>query len=149
MQGTQRKIVQAISYEVLALLIVAPALVWVFGNNLLHSGLVALATSLIAVTWNMLFNDLFERWEARQHRPQRTFWRRVLHACGFEAGLLIFTTPLLAYGLDISWWQALLSDLVLMAFYLVYALFFHWAFDLLFGPPAATLGEPVSGKSIA
>lgn len=145
MQGIQRKIVQAISYEVLALLIVAPALVWVFGNNLLHSGLVALVTSLIAVTWNMLFNSLFESWEARQLRPQRTFRRRVLHACGFELGLLIFTTPLLAYGLGISWWEALLSDLVLMAFYLVYALFFQWGFDIIFGPPAATLVEPVSG----
>jgi uncharacterized membrane protein len=144
MQGTRRKIVQAISYEVLALLVVAPFLFWLFDNSLLLSGAVAVATSLIAVSWNMLFNSIFERWEARQTKPQRTFRRRVLHALGFELGLLLFTTPLLAYGLDISWWQALLGDLAILLFYLVYALFFQWGFDLIFDPPAATLGEPVN-----
>lgn len=144
MQGTRRKIVQAISYEVLALLVVAPFLFWLFDNSLLLSGAVAVATSLIAVSWNMLFNSIFERWEARQAKPQRTFRRRVMHALGFELGLLLFTTPLLAYGLDISWWQALLGDLAILLFYLVYALFFQWGFDLIFDPPAATLGEPVN-----
>jgi uncharacterized membrane protein len=144
MQGIQRKVVQAVSYEVLALLVVAPVLVWVFGNSLMVSGAVALATSLIAVAWNMLFNGWFEAWEARQLHPQRTPRRRVMHALGFEIGLLLFTTPLLAFGLDIGWWQALLSDLLLMLFYLVYAFFFQWGFDLLFGPPAATLGGPAS-----
>ena len=144
MQGTRRKIVQAISYEALALLVVAPFLFWLFDNSLLISGAVALATSLLAVSWNMLFNAMFERWEARQVKPQRTFRRRVLHALGFELGLLLFTTPLLAYGLDISWWQALFSDLAILMFYLVYALFFQWGFDLIFDPPAATLGEPAN-----
>ena len=141
MQGLQRKIVQAVSYELIALLLVAPFLVWLFGNSLLVSGAVALAISLVAVIWNMLFSAMFEDWEARQARPQRTFGRRVRHALGFELGLLLFTTPLLAYGLDISWWQALFSDLLLMLFYLLYALIFQWGFDLIFGPPAATLGE--------
>jgi len=144
MQGIQRKVVQAVSYELLALLIVAPLLVWVFENGLLLSGMVALATSLVAVAWYMLFSTLFEAWEARQLRPKRTFKRRILQASGFEVGLLVFTTPLLAYGLDISWWQALISDLLLMLFYLIYALFFQWGFDLIFGPPAATLGAPAN-----
>lgn len=140
MQGKQRKVVQAVSYELLALVFVAPLATWVFGSSLLHSGLVALATSLVALSWNMLFNTGFEAWEARQRRPQRTFGRRVLHALGFELGLLLFTVPLIAFGLDISWWQALISDFALMLFFLLYALGFQWGFDLLFGPPAATLG---------
>jgi uncharacterized membrane protein len=143
MQGVQRKIVQAISYEVLALLVVAPFLFWLFDNSLLVSGAVALAMSLIAVTWNMLFSSMFEAWEARQERPKRTFGRRVLHALGFELGLVLFTIPLFVFGLGISWSQALISDLVILLFYLVYALFFQWGFDLIFGPPAATLGEQV------
>ena len=144
MQGMQRKITQAVSYEALALVLVAPLMVWVFDSSLLHSGMLALLISLVAVTWNMLFNGWFEAWEARQLHPQRTPRRRVMHALGFEIGLLLFTTPLLAFGLDIGWWQALLSDLLLMLFYLVYAFFFQWGFDLLFGPPAATLGGPAS-----
>ena len=142
MQGMQRKITQAVSYEALALVLVAPLMVWVFDSSLLHSGMLALLISLVAVTWNMLFNAMFEAWEAHQRKPQRTVRRRVLHARGFELGLLLFTTPLLVYGLDIGWWQALISDLLLMLFYLVYAFCFQWGFDLLFDPPAATLGAP-------
>lgn len=140
MQGKQRKVVQAVSYELLALLFIAPLAAWVFDSSLVVSGAVALGVSLLAVCWSMLFNSLFEGWEARQLRPQRTFKRRVLHALGFEFGLLLFTVPLIAFGLSISWWQALLSDFSLMLFFLVYALFFQWVFDLLFGPPSATLG---------
>ena len=142
MQGKQRKVVQAVSYELLALLFIAPLAAWVFDNSLAVSGAVALAlaVSLLAVSWSMLFNTLFEGWEARQLRPQRTFRRRVLHALGFELGLLLASVPLIAFGLGISWWQAILSDLSLMLFFLVYALFFQWGFDLLFGPPSATLG---------
>lgn len=140
MQGRKRKIVQAISYELLALVFVVPAAAWVFGSGLALSTLVAVAVSLTAVLWNMVFNSLFEAWEARQRRPRRTLGRRVLHALGFEVGLLLFTVPLIAYGLAIDWWQALLADFSLMLFFLVYAFVFQWGFDLLFGPPAATLG---------
>ena len=59
MQGKQRKVVQAVSYELLALIFVAPLATWVFGSSLLQSGLVALAISLVAVSWNMLFNAQF------------------------------------------------------------------------------------------
>jgi uncharacterized membrane protein len=139
MQGKQRKVVQAISYELLALVFIVPLAAWVFENSLAVSGAVAVAVSLLAVAWNLLFNTLFEGWEARQPSPQRTFKRRMLHAVGFELGLLLATVPLIAFGLGIGWWQAIISDLSLMLFFLVYALFFQWGFDLLFGPPAATL----------
>ena len=140
MQGKKRKVVQAVSYEALALLFIVPLAHWVFDSGLLLSSVVGVGVSLIAVSWSMVFNSLFEQWEARQSDPTRTMRRRVIHALAFEVGLIAFTTPFIAYGLDIHWWQALLSDLVLMAFYLVYAFFFHWGFDRLFGVPVATLG---------
>ncbi|MBX9914015.1 MAG: PACE efflux transporter [Pseudomonadaceae bacterium] len=142
MQGKQRKVVQAISYELLALLCIVPLTAWVFDSGLAVSAGVAVAVSLLAVSWSMLFNTLFEGWEARQLRPQRTFKRRMLHALGFELGLLLATVPLIAFGLGISWWQAIVSDFVLLLFFLVYALLFQWGFDLVFGPPVATQGLP-------
>ena len=147
MQGKQRKVVQAVSYETLALLFIVPLAHWVFDSGLLLSGAVGVGVSLIAVSWSMAFNSLFERWEARQANPQRTLRRRVIHALGFEVGLIAFSTPFIAVGLNIPLWQALVSDLVLMAFYLVYAFFFHWGFDRVFGPPAATLGKPHYGAA--
>jgi uncharacterized membrane protein len=142
MQGTQRRIVQAVSYELLALLCIVPLAVWVFDSSVAVSTGVAVVVSLLAVAWNMLFNSLFEGWEARQRRPQRTFKRRLLHALGFELGLLLATVPVIAIGLGISWWEAIVSDFILLLFFLLYALVFQWGFDLLFGPPAATQGLP-------
>ncbi|WP_137819564.1 PACE efflux transporter [Pseudomonas sp. 2FG] len=139
MQGKKRKVVQAISYELVALLFITPVVAWVFERGLAGSGLVTLALSLLAMGWNMLFNTLFEAWEARQANPQRTFRRRVLHAMGFELGLMSLSVPLIAFGLGIHWWEALLADFSLVIFFLFYALFFQWCFDLIFGLPASTL----------
>jgi uncharacterized membrane protein len=43
----------------------------------------------------------------------------------------------MAWWLDVSWWTALLLDLGLLLFFLVYTFVFTWAFDRLFGLPAA------------
>jgi uncharacterized membrane protein len=139
MQGKKRKVVQAISYELVALLFITPAMALVFDGGLMLSGALALALCLVAMAWNMVFNSLFEAWEKRQPRPQRTVARRVLHAVAFELGLLVMTVPMLVWALNIGWWQALVTDFSLMLFFLLYAFVFQWGFDLLFGVPSATL----------
>lgn len=141
MQGKKRKVVQAISYEVVALVFITPALAWVYGGGLAASGALAVALCVTAMLWNMVFNSLFEAWEARQRRPERTVSRRVLHAILFELGLLLMTVPMLVWALEIGWWQALVTDFSLMLFFLLYAFVFQWGFDLLFGVPAATLAK--------
>ena len=45
--------------------------------------------------------------------------------------------PTIAWWLDISLWQALLMDLGLVVFFLVYTFVFNWAFDAIFGLPAS------------
>jgi len=141
MQGKKRKVVQAISYEAVALLFITPALAWVYDGGLAASGALAVALCVTAMLWNMAFNSLFEAWEARQQRPERTVARRVLHAITFELGLLLMTVPMLVWALQIGWWQALATDFSLMLFFLLYAFVFQWGFDLLFGVPSATLGK--------
>ncbi|WP_438877819.1 PACE efflux transporter, partial [Bacillus cereus group sp. Bce038] len=83
----------------------------------------------IAMSWNMAYNWLFERWEARQHKRERTLLRRLLHALGFEGGLVLILLPLVAYWLDVSLWAALLTNLALFVFFFVYAFVFQWGFD--------------------
>jgi uncharacterized membrane protein len=139
MQGKKRKVVQAVSYELVALIFITPAMAWVFKSGLALSGALGLALCLVAMAWNMLFNSLFEAWEKRQRKPQRTAARRVLHAITFELGLLLMTVPMLVWALNLGWWQALATDFSLMLFFLLYAFVFQWGFDLLFGVPSATL----------
>jgi uncharacterized membrane protein len=135
MQGAKRKVVQALLYELIGALFVSPVIAFAFDESMVYSGTLALLLSLVALSWNMLFNGLFEYWEARQKRRTRTLGRRLLHSLGFEGGLALLLVPLMAWWLDISWLQALVADLGLLLFFFFYAFAFQWAFDLLFGVP--------------
>ena len=59
------RVLQALGFEGLALLICTPLLVWITGRPALEMGAVTLAISLLALTWNMIFNSLFDRLKVR------------------------------------------------------------------------------------
>ena len=139
MQGAKRKVVQALLYELIGALFVSPVIAFAFDESMVYSGTLAMLLSLVALSWNMLFNGLFEYWEARQKRRTRTLGRRLLHSLGFEGGLALMLVPLMAWWLDISWLQALVADLGLLLFFFFYAFAFQWAFDLLFGVPTSAV----------
>ncbi|KWC47309.1 hypothetical protein WL51_26320 [Burkholderia ubonensis] len=138
MQGLPRKITQAILYEAIAIACISPAIAALFGEGLVYSGALSAAMSAIALLWNMVYNTLFERWEATRVQRTRTLGRRIIHACGFEGGLIFILVPVVAWWLDISWFDAFLVDLGLFAFFFCYAFVFQWAFDRVFDVPAAT-----------
>jgi len=145
LQGPLRKVVHATLFEIAAVVIVGLGLSWLFNQDVNQTGGLAIATSLIAMAWNMAFNTGFEAWERRQADRRRTVRRRVAHAIGFEGGMVAMTLPLIAWWLGIGWWEALLTDLGLMAFFLVYAFAFNWAFDRVFGLPASA--QPAASES--
>jgi uncharacterized membrane protein len=130
-----RRVFQALLYEAIAVAIVAPVLTWVFDHPPLSSLALTLLTSLVALSWNYVYNALFERWEARQAVKGRSAARRLLHSAGFEIGLVVMLVPLLAWWLEVTLWQALVADLGLMAFFFAYTIVFTWAFDRVFGLP--------------
>ena len=135
MQGLRRKIIHALSFEAIAIALLTLGLS-LFGLAEAHQGMaLSLALSVTAMVWNVAFNALFERWEARQTSRARTLRRRVAHALGFEGGLMVLTVPIIAHMLGMGWWEAVLADLAMMAFFLVYTFAFNWAFDRLFGLP--------------
>ncbi len=137
LQGIWRRVVYISLYEVLAIALAGLGLMLMSGESLVASGALATATSAVAVVWNLVFNSLFERWEARQPVKGRSVKRRVAHAVVFEAGLVLMLVPLIAWWLGIGLWQALVMDLALVVFFLVYTFAFNWAFDAVFGLPAS------------
>ena len=140
MQGIKRRVVYITLYEAIAIVAASIGLAVMSGQGLGHSGALAVIASVIAVVWNLAFNALFERWEARQAVRGRSVWRRIAHAIGFEGGLVMFLVPTFAWWLDISLMQALVMDLGLVIFFLVYTFVFNWAFDAVFGLPASASG---------
>ena len=53
----------------------------------------------------------------------------MIHAFGFELGLILIVIPLAAWWLSISLWQAFVLDIGLVLFYLPYAFFYNLAYD--------------------
>lgn len=137
MQGPLRKVFQAVTYEAIALLFIAPAIAYTYNGDLQYSAVFSLWLSAFALVWNMAYNALFEYWEARQPQRTRNFMRRAMHAIGFEGGLALLLIPFIAWWLDISVQQALLTDLALLGFFLIYAFVFQYCFDKVFDVPAS------------
>lgn len=142
MQGIQRKIVFVSLYELFAIAFSSAGLALLSDSGLGHASVAAVAASVIAVVWNLVYNTLFERWEARQATKGRSVLRRVAHAVGFEGGLVITLVPLFAWWLEISLWQAFVLDLGLIVFFLIYTFVFNLAFDRVFGLPSSAEPAP-------
>ena len=139
LQGTRRRVLYVGLYELLAIAIVTVVLLVFTGEGPGSAGGLAVGSSAIAIGWNLVFNALFEAWERRQPVRGRGVARRVAHAIGFEGGLLLWLVPFIAWWLGVSLWQALLLDVGLLVFFLIYTFVFTWVFDRLFGLPASAV----------
>lgn len=137
LQGPWRRVVFVTLYELIAIVAATVGFMLFTGQGAAHSGVISVVSSALAVLWNVAFNHLFERWESRQAKRGRSLARRVAHAIGFEGGLALLLVPLLAWWFGVGLWQALVMDIGLMVFFLVYTFVFNWGFDRLFGLPAA------------
>lgn len=125
---SKRRIVHALSYELILLLMIAVALSFIFNLPLELTGGLGITMAITSVLWNMLFNHYFEKFEAK-HGLKRDIKVRILHAIGFEGGLMLATIPMVAYALQISLWQAIVLDFAMTLCILVYTFVFQWVYD--------------------
>lgn len=111
MQGLKRRVIQAISYEIILLNLFIPIVTLVFKQPVMHRATLGMSLTILALLWNMIFNYGFEKWEVRQGWYTRGLKQRLLHALGFEGGLLILGVPVIAYFLEISLLEAIIADI--------------------------------------
>jgi uncharacterized membrane protein len=137
MSPITRRVLQAVLYEVIAIAVVGPVLSVAFDEPQGSTFGLAVVLSTIALTWNYVFNWIFERWESRRSVRGRSFARRLAHGAGFEGGLVVILVPVMSLWLDISPAAAFVANLGLLVFFFVYAIAFTWAFDQVFGLPAS------------
>jgi len=126
----------AISFEIIALILVIPAGAILFDVPLHDFGVVGIVSATLATLWNLGYNVLFDL--ALQRLTGTTLKSRivrVLHALAFEAGLLMVLLPFIAWYLGITLWDAFGLDIALAAFYLVYSYVFNLIYDTLFPLP--------------
>ncbi|MEQ5825994.1 PACE efflux transporter [Sulfitobacter sp. NFXS29] len=136
MRSTADRIRHALSFEVLALLIVTPMGAWLFDKPLHEIGVVTIVSASIATGWNYLYNLGFDHALRRlRGTVRKTVLIRVLHAVIFEIGLLFVLMPFIAWYLSISLMEAFLIDVSFALFYLIYAFVFNWVYDVIFPVP--------------
>ncbi len=123
----------AFLFEILAIGLCAPVAAWAMGKSLFEMGVLTAVIAWIALLWNMVYNAGFDRLENHMGWT-RTLRLRVVHALGFETGLILIVIPLAAWWLDISLWQAFVLDIALVLFYLPYAFFYNLGYDKARGP---------------
>ncbi|RKF17184.1 PACE efflux transporter [Roseovarius spongiae] len=138
MRSTADRIRHALSFEIIALLIIIPVWSLGFGKPMQDIGVVAAVSSAIATAWVYVFNGLFDRVMLRlAGHLDKSFRLRILHTLLFEAGMLIVLLPFLMWYLELTLVEAFLLDVSFTIFYLVYTFVFNWLYDVVFPPPPA------------
>ncbi len=130
-------------FEIGGLLLITPPFVWLSGVAPDKSVALLAALALLAAVWNGLYNTAFDWIEGRLtgRRADRRPWRlRVLHAAGFESGLLLMSLPIIVWWTGMAWPAALVADLGLASAYVIYAFAFNVGYDRLF--PIADAAPP-------
>ncbi|MCF4994405.1 multidrug/biocide efflux PACE transporter [Pseudomonas syringae] len=124
------RVLQAIGFELLAVVICTPLLAWIMDKPLLDMGVATVAIAVLALAWNVVFNSAFDRL-LKHWNIERNAWIRGVHALLFEGGLIVLGVPLVAWWLSISLWQAFLLDIGILLFFLPYTYAYHWGYDVI------------------
>ena len=128
----------ALSFEIIGLAIFTPLATLAFDKPALDMGMIGLISATVATLWNFVFNMGFDRAMIRRTgSAAKSVPVRILHTLMFEGGLIVLLIPMIAWYLGITLWQALVMDIAIVAFYLVYTFFFNVAYDRVYPLPEA------------
>ncbi|MBG2912927.1 PACE efflux transporter [Proteus cibarius] len=126
-----RKLVYAITFETLAILL-STVLLAILSQSQSHNSLpVAIAVSVIALIWNYIFNSFFELIESKLRIKKRTVMVRLTHAISFELGLFFFTIPLYMWWYNVGFIKAISMEVTILVFFFIYTYLFTLVFDKL------------------
>lgn len=147
MRTLKDRIRHTVMFEGIALTLLAVFGAWITGHAPTELGVLGLMMSLIAMSWNLVYNWMFDQWDNRvRDMAPRGVGLRIVHALLFEGGLLIVGLFVIAWWLSMTYWDAFMLDIGLSVFFLAYAFVFNWAYDVVFPVPrrAADIADGVS-----
>ena len=137
MRTTADRIRHSLLFELIGLVTCTPLASWILDKGLVQIAALSIMLSLTAMCVNYIYNLLFDLTLVRLGRPVnvRPIWMRVIHAMLFEASLLFFTIPMVAWWLDMTLLTAFLTDMGFTLFFLIYAFVYNWVYDVVFPMP--------------
>lgn len=125
---TKKRLIHAVVYEAILWVLITYGISYFFTLPFEESGLLIFIMCSISVVWNMIFNVLYEKAE-KKYKFKRTVFFRILHAVGFEGGLMLITAPMFAYALNMSLLDAFLLDFGITNCIFVYTFIYQWCYD--------------------
>lgn len=122
------RIFHACTFEFFAIIFTMLIGIFLLNKPISSMGIVSVLISVTALLLNILFNWLFDKLFpfVNGNRPVKI---RILHALGFEATLVLFTVPMLAYILKVSFLEAFMIEAGLLVFFLFYTYLYNWGYD--------------------
>ncbi len=133
MRSTRDRIRHALLFELIGLALIVPFGTVLFGLHASEMGVIGVGSALVATAWNYVYNLGFDRAMQRAiGHTRKSLPLRVAHAVLFEAGLLVFLLPPIAWYLGIGLVQAFVMDIAIAGFYVAYAFLFNLAYDRAF-----------------
>ncbi|SES89891.1 PACE efflux transporter [Thorsellia anophelis] len=124
----KERLLHAILFEVIALILCAPALAWIMNKPLVTSASLTVMNAGCAMLMNIIFNIIFDHFE-KKIGFTRNVKIRIMHACLFEISLLMLIVPLGAMLLGISLYASFAMNVGLIFFFLPYTYIYNLIFD--------------------
>lgn len=127
-RSLKERIFHACVFEFFAVVFTMLIGIFLLNKPMDSMGIVAVLISLTALLLNIAFNWIFDKLFpfVNGDRPVHI---RILHALGFEATLVIFTIPMIAYILKMSFIDAFMFEIGLLIFFLFYTYLYNWLYD--------------------
>ena len=135
LEARLRRIIYVIIFEFFAIVFSTVLLAALSQGDAAGSLPVAIVVSVVAVVWNFVYNTGFEALEQKLKLTERTVITRILHAIGFEGGLILAIIPIFMYWYQVGFIEAFMMEAALLVFFLVYTFVFTWVFDQVFTLP--------------
>lgn len=135
LEARLRRIIYVIIFEFFAIVFSTVLLAALSQGDAAGSLPVAIVVSVVAVVWNFVYNTGFEALEQKLKLTERTVITRILHAIGFEGGLILAIIPIFMYWYQVGFIEAFMMEAALLVFFLVYTFVFTWVFDRVFPLP--------------
>lgn len=143
MRTVRDRLRHVISFEIIGLALSTPLASWVFGVPPLTMGTLTIACSLIAISWNYVYNLGFDLAMLRvRGSTRKTLPIRFLHTAVFQVVLVAVLVLFIAWFLGMTLWNAAVMQAGFLAFYGVYAFVFNLAYDWLFPVEDERATEP-------
>ena len=128
--STNERIFHSLLFEVIALSLLIPFGSLFGGIDMGNMTGLAIGLSLIAMCWNYLYNLVFDKYFG-VNRIDRSLALLIGHAAIFELGLLVITMPAIMWLLNMDFISALMLDIGMVIFFLLFAMMYNWCYDII------------------